>query len=498
MSRALGIVVLLGILCGGAVAQAEVLRVVFTDGRAPQQLPLQRLEAQSLEWYVGANELAGALGLERFWKPETGKLVFKVGMRRLQVTVDTRLVVVDEDDVLLHWPVRYRSGNVALPLEFVETCLAVAAGAQWTFDRDHLTLSVGKSAGDVLGIDYTSFGSDTEVRVRLARALQHRVQATSKSLVRVRLFDAEADPLALVADAPAPLVRSLRADQRGREVTLYLELEPNVDGFDADTDDGGRTLVIRLRRQLEPVPQPEFKLPESAAPGMARAPQRGCSVLVLDAGHGGDDAGVQASGLREKDVTLALATRLRPRLESALGMRVVVLRSSDRGLSDDRRAEQANKSGGDLLLSLHCNAAFAPGPSGFEVLFAGASGSAGDVRADDFRPWQSAQTPYASRSQDLAQVLQTELEKHLSIPNRGARATRVAFLRGVAMPAVVLEVGFLTNAEEADALQSQEYAERLAAGIVEAVRRFCTASGRAPDGENLGGSAATEAVATGP
>ena len=495
MRRMLGAMVTAGVVLAvpfAAKATAEVLRVVFADGRPPASLPLQRLEAQSLEWYVGANDLARALDLERFWKPETGKLVLKVGTQRLQVTVDTRLVLVDEDDKLLHCPVRYRNGSVVLPLEFVESLLVTAAGPHWVFDRAALTLTVGKGASDVLGIDYGGTGGDTEVRVRLARACQHRVQATSRALVRVRLFDMLVDPLALVADTPAPLVRSVRAEQRGRDATLYLELDANVDGFDADMREDGRLLVITLHRQLEPMPQPEFKLPVAAAPEAAPVAERGCRVLVIDAGHGGDDVGVQASGLAEKDVTLELAGRLRPRLEAALQMRVVLLRNGDRALSDDRRAEAANKSGGDLLVSLHCNGAFAPMTSGFEVLFAGAGEAAEAGGGDDFRPWRSAQRPYAARSRAFAQILQTELQKQLTLPNRGAREASLAFLRGVAMPAVVVETGFLTNGAEADALQAPEFAERLAAGIIAAVQRYC-----AQDDGRLGGGDLPGGVAVG-
>ena len=472
-------------------AAAEVLQIRFDDGRPAAELGLQRLEPSSLEWYVAANDLVRILDLERAWKPELGKLELAIGETRLKLTVDTRLVVVGDDDVLLRQPVRYRAGSVYLPLEFLETILAPAAGPAWQFDRNRLQLTVGGGGADVMGLDYEIVGGDTEVRLRLSRSFQHRVQATSNELVRVRLFGAVVNPLALVADAPAPLVRRLRAEQRGGEALLYLELEPNVDGFDASSRDDGRTLVIRLRRRLEPTPQPEFKLPETAqreswSPG--RGARRGCSVLILDAGHGGDDQGVRGSGVLEKDVTLALAERLRPQLEAALPLRVELLRSNDRGFADEKRAEVANKSGGDILISLHCNGAFAPGASGFEVLFVGPSTvgtrAQAAAAAGNFLPWKNAQGPYAARSQQLAQVLQTELGKRLSLPNRGAREANVTFLRGVAMPAVVVEMGFLTNAGEAGALQAPEYAEQLAAGIVAAVQRLCTASGA--DGQRLG------------
>ncbi len=479
---------LAAILLLPARGAAESLRIVFEDGRPAAQIELQRLESQSLEGYLAANDLTRVLDIERFWKPETGKLVFRIGEHRVTVTVDARLVIIDEDDVLLHLPVRYRASSVMLPLEILDLVFTAVSDNRWRFDRSNSTLTVGRVAADVLGLDYATVGGDTEVRLHLARSYQHRVQATSQALVRIRIFDAVLDPLALVADAPAPLLRSVRAEQRGREATLYLDLDRDVEGFETSSRDGGRTLVVTLRRRPEPMPLPEFKLPEGASEPRQPASAAGCRVLILDAGHGGDDPGVESAGLAEKNVTLELANRLLPQLEAGLRMRVELLRAGDRALGDDRRAELANRSGGDLLVSLHCNAAFDATASGFEVLFARASQARGTAVAGaaDFRPWRAAQGPFATRSQRLAQLLQSELQKRLPVPNRGAHASHVAFLRGVAMPAVVVEVGFLTNAQEADAVVGTDYAERLAQGIVAAVQRFCDATEGADASGHLG------------
>jgi N-acetylmuramoyl-L-alanine amidase len=475
---------LLATLWWGGPGAAETLRVEYEDGRAPSQIDLERTEPGSQEWYVSANGLARLLDVERFWKAETGKLVFKVDEHRLQVTVDTRLVLVDDEEALLIQPVHYRAGSVMIPLEFVETFMEPAAAGAWKLDRRTLTLTVGRMVTDVLGIEYETSSGDTEVRIRLSDDFPHRVQATSHEMVRVRIFDAVVDPLALTADAPAPLLRSLRAEQRGREALLYLELDRDVDGFDSTTRNGGRTLIVTLRRRLDAMPLPEFKLPESTQHPGAAAREERCDVLLLDAGHGGNDTGVHASGLLEKDLNLELVTKMKPRLEAALSMRVELVRSSDRTLSDERRAELANKSGGDLLISVHSNGWFDASARGFEVLFVGPraveEAGANAVAAQDFRPWKSSQTPFAARSQSLAQLLQDELEKHVILENRGAREANLDFLRGLAMPAVMVEVGFLTNPAEADILLAPDFADALADAIAASVRRYCADLGGNP------------------
>ena len=84
----------------------------------------------------------------------------------------------------------------------------------------------------------------------------------------------------------------------------------------------------------------------------------------------------------------------------------------------------------------------------------------------------------------LAQLLQNELEKHISLENRGAREADLDFLRGLAMPAVMVEVGFLTNPTEADALVAPDFADALADAIAAAVQRYCAQQRR--DGGRFG------------
>lgn len=475
----------LGVVGGALVAvmllaaplAAEDLRVQFEDGRPERRLGLSRVESESLEWYVSANALALALDLERFWKPETRKLVLKLGERRVQVSVDTRLVLDDGRDVLLRVPVRYRRGNVMLPLEFIERVLDPSSDGTLRFDRSQLLLQVGRTQTDVARIEYRTEGGDPEVHIHMSRAFRHRVQATSHELIRVRIFDAQVDPVAVAAERPLPLIRTVRAEQRSREAVLYLELDERVDDYESRTDNRGRTIVVTLRRPLDPMPLPEFKLPEPTTALDTPTDGKRCALLILDAGHGGTDTGVRGSGLIEKDVTLELAIQMKRLLRRKTDMRVELLRDADRAITDDRRAELANKMNGDLLISLHCNGWFDHDAAGFEVLFVGSQAmlrtTGGSNDATDFRPWNSAQLPFAGRSEIFANMLQIELGNQVRIPNRGARDSDLDFLKGIAMPAVLVELGFLTNPSEADALSDPAFTESIATAIAAAVERYC-------------------------
>lgn len=484
-TAAIGSLLVLGVhLASARAASAERLVVLHEGGSRSHALDLQQLQPGSEEWYVSANELSRALDLERFWKPETRKMVFKVGDLRVQVTVDTRLVLSGGQDLLLHVPVLYRRGSVMVPLEFVQEALVPASEERWTYDAAERTLRVGRGEQDITDITYRSVQGDTEIHVHMRRGFRYRTEAGSSRVVRLRIFGARVDPVALAEEAPAPLIRTVRAEQLEGEATLYFELDRDVDSRETHDEDGGKSIVILIRRPLDPVPRPEFKLPAPSDPVASgdEGDAEACRVLILDAGHGGYDDGVRVPGMAEKNMTLEITKKMKPFLEKRLGMRVELLRRGDRALTADRRAELANKAQGDILVSVHCNGWFDDTANGFEVLFVGPrdmlqseelmTATTPDAHAV-FRPWDTAHLPWAGQSQVLAQMLQIEMGRNLPIANRGAREANIEFLKGLAMPAVLLEIGFLTNPQEAAVLSDPSYPEALAASIAAAVERFC-------------------------
>jgi N-acetylmuramoyl-L-alanine amidase len=461
-------------LAAGVAAAAE-LHVRWADGRRAAPLAIERPASDSDEWYVSADALADALALERFWRPEARKLVLKVGNHRIQVTIATRLVLDGDDEVLLREPVLYRRGSVMLPLEFVERILAPRLGEGARFDRAALDLVLGRSAGDVVGIDYEPGTDATRIRIRMSHAFEYRAQATSRQLVRLRFDGAEIDPVALAADRPAPLVRSLRAEQAGTAAILYFELEGSA-GFADRSEDGGRTVIIDIQRGAAPAPPPiSMHAPSLRALGAAVADS--FDVVVLDAGHGGFDRGARVAGLDEPDVTLRMAMALRPILERELGVRVVLTRDGDATLAAASRAEVANRAGADVFVSLHCNTWFDPRAHGFEVLHAPAlrSTAADAVLASsrsgvtDFVPWDVAHAPWAEASRRFAADLAAALAQELGSSGRGARGADLEVLQGATMPAAVVELGFLTNADDRAAFESPDFTARVGAALVTAI-----------------------------
>ena len=222
--------------------------------------------------------------------------------------------------------------------------------------------------------------------------------------------------------------------------------------------------------------------------------------VVIDPGHGGQAMGaLGAYGVYEKYVTLAVATRLGRLLESEPGVAVFYTRKEDVFVDLKDRSEVANGLDADVFVSVHCNASPATEANGIETYFLGGEGR--DPEADDVATRENAgQAAPEPGDPDLAGILadlkhngnQGEsaalaetIQKRLlaAFPetvSRDVRQANFAVLRRARMPAVVVEVGFMTHSQEGLNLILAPYQERLAAALGDAILRYLKGQRLAP------------------
>ncbi len=213
-------------------------------------------------------------------------------------------------------------------------------------------------------------------------------------------------------------------------------------------------------------------------------------VVVIDAGHGGDDFGaIGVRGTLEKDVALTFAKALGKRLEQA-GLRVVYTRNKDVFVSLASRTAIANIARADLFLSVHANSSpdsDVKGPETYFISLEASEGDAADVVLTENQVFKrEGITPDSTDvvgailgdlirmdllrvSSDVAAAIQQELAA-LPGPSRGVRQGKFIVLSGVNMPSVLIELGFLTNQTDEEKLNDRRYRDQLAEAIVRAVR----------------------------
>lgn len=193
-------------------------------------------------------------------------------------------------------------------------------------------------------------------------------------------------------------------------------------------------------------------------------------VVVIDAGHGGYERGVESlTGLIEKDITLAVAQRLKERLSDALSQTVVLTREEDAPLSVADRIRRAGMAGGDLILSLHCGASFSNAVSGAAVIYGPAGAAASEqtfLRRNDPERTRALET--AAISKGVAESVAEAIRAANGLPLRGIAEAPLRLQNGAA-PVVLVEIGYLTNPSEEAELGGTERQAKIADAIADAL-----------------------------
>ena len=190
-------------------------------------------------------------------------------------------------------------------------------------------------------------------------------------------------------------------------------------------------------------------------------------IVYLDAGHGGYDPGASYFGIAEKSLTLAIQSRVKAKLE-AEGYRVVTTRTSDTYVDLTDRSRAANASESDIFVSIHINASGSSAEQGIETYY--------------YQPYAEypsrinatyhANPTRLSMSDTLANAIQSSLINATGAQNQGVKRQTFAVLRETTAPAVLLELGFLSNPQEAARLNTSSYQETLANAIVAGIKRY--------------------------
>ena len=212
-------------------------------------------------------------------------------------------------------------------------------------------------------------------------------------------------------------------------------------------------------------------------------------TIAVDAGHGGDDEGVRtADGVKEKDLALAIARRVRAIVEARLGLRVLLTRDDDRNVPMDERASLANNNKADLFISLHANGSMRPTTGGAAIYCAAfdkdaaqtaAAGGTerlptfgGGQRDIEMVPWDLAQTRHLAQSEAFADMLQQQFRDHVPLASRPIDRAPLRVLESANMPAVLIELGYLTNPDQAKLLTGDTFQNTAAQAIFDAIVRF--------------------------
>ena len=222
---------------------------------------------------------------------------------------------------------------------------------------------------------------------------------------------------------------------------------------------------------------------------------QGITTIVIDPGHGGIESGATGQfGAEEKDITLAISLKLKEIIERNFAFRVVLTRDRDIDKSLEDRAAIANNNKAYVFISIHANGSYRKNARGSETFFLSLNATDEEARRlaylennepdleeqiasedeDDIKMilWSMAQTAYIKQSSELAETIQAQLNSLLKTRNRGIKQAPFKVLTGVACPAVLVEVAFISNPVEEEQLGNEDFQNNVALAIYNGLNNF--------------------------
>ncbi|MFY8190863.1 MAG: N-acetylmuramoyl-L-alanine amidase family protein [Bacteroidia bacterium] len=224
--------------------------------------------------------------------------------------------------------------------------------------------------------------------------------------------------------------------------------------------------------------------------------KKSISTVVIDAGHGGHDPGCVHDGVKEKEVTLAIALAIGTKLkEQSPDIKIIYTRSGDKFVNLWERAAIANKNNADLFISIHCNSTKNTSVLGTETFAMGLNQSAGNLdvakrenevvllednyltQYEGFDPkspeshiyFSLFQNAHMEQSIKLAAKVESQLSEKIKRPSRGVKQAGFVVLWKTKMPSILIETGFLSNAKDRTFLTSKEGVNKMSDGVVDAI-----------------------------
>jgi N-acetylmuramoyl-L-alanine amidase len=480
----------LAIFSGGLSSQMALptpLTMLSKDGR--RTIPVTVVAEQEC---VALDDLATVFQLA-VHDDAAGAVTITYKGRTIVLTQDQALASVTGRLVPLPTAPSRAGRHWLVPVEFLSRALAPVYDTPLDLRKSSHLLVVGPLRVPRVTVRYEPTAPGGRLTIDATpRATSTVTQEAERILIK---FDADALDVASPPLAPVGGQSLVQAVRLMDPITLVVDVGTRMPGFRATAQPVAATtrLTIDLMAPEAAAMAPASQAPAPATPAdvppTPTQPSARVRTIAIDPGHGGSDGGVTGSGgTKEKDLTLAIARRARGALEARLGVRVVLTRDDDRDVTLDDRASIANNNKADLFISLHANASFRPSAAGASVYYAtdtppaavtgGTTGAAraqalgGGTRDIELVDWSRAQSRYLDQSMGLAGMLVEQFRDHVPLAARAVDKAPLAVLASANMPAVLVEMGVLSNGEQERALAGDELPLALVQAISDAVVRF--------------------------
>jgi N-acetylmuramoyl-L-alanine amidase len=437
---------------------------------------------------MSARDFARALSSRLYENQERKKLVLYISNRRIKISAKSSFIMVDDQPFQMPVIAREEKGDIYLPAQGFLHILKSTTLPGINYDPTREFLDVDVVRFTITAIDVEEKSNGTIVRLKTRKPFSERNISSfinKHGWYYLTIAGGLVDTVALNGTLTRGIVHSVESDQIGETAQVALKLRSNIISHEWYQKLNPNEIVVTLRTPLGK---------NSTRIKNVKDRWR-LNRIVLDAGHGGKDAGTTGKyGTKEKDVVLDITKRVGRLLEKNTGIKVIYTRTEDEWVPLWKRTKLANESNGKIFVSIHVNANPNRKIKGFEtyLLQSGKSEDAIEVASrenaviklekdrsqykeltgENLIMATMAQSMFMKESEDLAAIIQIELDKNIDSPNRGVKQAGFYVLIGASMPNVLVELGFISNPSEERNLKKPGYRQNISESIYNAILKF--------------------------
>ncbi len=437
--------------------------------------------------YLSGLEFADSQNIRTIFYENKEKLEFR--FPELKVTISPHSSYIKVGDKIFHMylPVIYDGKDFFIPAEPFMNILNNTSLPNAAIDSSEKYVVSTAPLFNVNNVKMLNKVNGTIIKIQTEKQFSESVisaSITRGGWLNMTIAGALIDSVSIVNSPIEYPIMRIRAIQSQESAQISFMLKAKVDDYEISTSQNEISISLRVATA-----ENANRIKEMRSKWLL-------DTIVIDAGHGGKDAGaVGKSGLLEKTVTLDVAKKLGRLIEREMGVNVIYTREEDVFIPLWKRTKIANDSGGKIFISIHVNSSpSSRSAKGFEtyLLRPGKTKDAIDVasrengviqmeeKTHDYKDFSNeniilatmAQSSFMKESEFLAAEIQKQLDRVLSTPNRGVKQAGFHVLVGASMPNVLIELGFISNRDESKLLGRSSYRRKIAKSIFDALVNF--------------------------
>ena len=469
--------------------------------------------------YLSSEDIAAIYDAEINWQPVSKKVILAIKGKKAEFRINSIKVVLNGTERPMKKPVIYSNKKVYIPLEFLLAKSFTEISGYFTeWDNKRMLLRI-TLIPDIFPPRYYSYKDKTRVVIQATEKKEIQVNSTNPKQITAKFYRSKTDIEKSSIEINDGVVDSIDCTDIDKDTFFLINLGTYAGNYDIFELESPYRFVIDVARTgtagmelpgfsagLAPaasgfsesvipvsIPLHEVEKEEYAA-SCIQAPGHKIKRILIDAGHGGEDAGaVGPKGTKEKTINIDVAQRLAKILRDK-GYEVFLTRADDTFIPLADRTKFANRVVADLFISIHCNASINTKAQGFEIYYLAenATDKAASAVANmensvialeksitngkeetEYLLLSMAVCEFINESSKLCGLISQGIKSDMSyISNRGVKQANFFVLRGATMPAVLVEMAYLSNFKGEKILKTKKFQKKIADIIMKGIQNY--------------------------